>query len=341
MDRKKVKITIPTEVAKIMSKWGGHNVRLAAARGTLPMSGHNLITVLFIFCHGQNLELKKEASETLKTLPAQILLAALGQTELHPAIIDLIVKLRYRDTVVMEAALHHREIGFNSLLFLAKNSSGVVLEILSNNDERLRETEVLRTAIINNRHADKLMKLRLGWVEPVEKPEPIAAVLTKFDGDKTVTEVDDSDTNEDFTEEIETEKLSKYQLLQEMTVAEKIKMALTGDKEWRNLLIRESNKQVNTAVLKNPRISEGEVVNVAKNRSSPEELIRIILLNRDWVKLYEIRKALVIHPRTPLQKAMRYMSFLPEKDIHKLAKSRDVGQAITNNARRMLMNKKK
>ncbi len=32
---------------------GGHNVRLAAARGALPMSGPNLVTVLFVFTTGK------------------------------------------------------------------------------------------------------------------------------------------------------------------------------------------------------------------------------------------------------------------------------------------------
>ncbi len=336
----KVQIVIPAEVAKIMSKWGGHSVRLAAARGALPMSGHNLVTVLFVFYHGENSELREEALSTLQTLPAQILLAALSQVELHPSIIDLIVKLRYQDAVVMQAALAHRMIGIKSLLFLAENSSGDVLDMLSHNDEILRKTEVLRTAIINNVHADKMMKQRLGWVEPVAEPEPEPVVEKQSVADSAVDEENEED--EAFAEEeMEEEILSKYQELQEMSVADKIKMALTGDKEWRSLLIRESNKQVNTAVLKNPRISEGEVLMVAKNRSSSDELIRIILLNRDWVKLYEMKKALAIHPRTPLQTAMRYMTFLSEKDIRELAKSRDVGQAIINNAKRMLMTKKR
>ena len=334
----KVQIVIPAEVAKIMSKWGGHSVRLAAARGALPMSGSNLVTVLFVFYHGENQELKDEALSTLKTLPAQILLAALSQEGLHPSIIDLIVKLRYQDSVVMQSALMHRMIGIKSLLFLAENSSGDVLDMLSHNDELLRKTDVLRTAIINNPHADKVMKQRLGWVEPVEieeAPEPVEEKIPEPTREEEQQE-EDSSVEEEFDEET----LSKYQELQEMTVSEKIKMALTGDKEWRTLLIRESNKQVNTAVLRNPRISEGEVLNVAKNRSSSEEMIRIILLNRDWTKLYEMKKALVVHPRTPLQKAMRFMTFLSEKDIRALAKSRNVTQAIANNARRMLMTKK-
>ena len=85
----------------------------------------------------------------------------------------------------------------------------------------------------------------------------------------------------------------------------------------------------------------GEVLAVAKNRSSSDELIRIILLNRDWTKIYDMKKALVYHPRTPLQQAMRYMTFLSEKDIKEIAKSRNVTQAIVNNARRMLISKKK
>jgi len=330
----KVQIVIPAEVAKIMSKWGGHSVRLAAARGALPMSGHNLVTVLFVFYHGENQELKGEAFSTLGTLPAQILLAALSQVELHPSIIDFIVKLRYQDSVVMQAALQHRMIGIKSLLFLAESSSGDVLDMLSHNDEVLRKTDVLRTAIINNIHADKVMKQRLGWVEPLAEPEPEPVAESQSE---SVPAEEDGVVDE----ELEEEALSKYQELQEMSVADKIKMALTGDKEWRTLLIRESNKQVNTAVLRNPRISDGEVLTIAKNRSSSDELIRIVLLNRDWVKLYDMKKALSIHPRTPLQTAMRYMTFLSEKDIREMAKSRDVGQAIVNNARRMLMTRKR
>ncbi len=332
----KIQIKIPAEVARIMSKWGGHNVRLAAARGALPMSGPNLVTVLFVFYHGENDELKAEALSTLQTLPAQILLTALSQQELHPSIIDLIVRLRYRDSVVMQEALKHRMIGIKSLVFLAENSSGDVLDMLSHNDEVLRKSDVLRVAVINNPNADKAMKLRLGWVEPVVESEPAAVEprggVASEDGDA------EEPFDEDFIEETD---LSKYQELQEMAVSEKIKMALTGDKEWRTLLIRESNKQVHTAVLKNPRITEGEVLAVAKNRSSSDEMIRIILLNRDWVKIYDMKKALVSHPRTPLQTAMRYMTFLSEKDIKELARSRNVTQAIVNNARRMLMTKKK
>ncbi len=339
----KVQMKIPAEVAKIMSKWGGHKVRLAAARGALPMSGPNLVTVLFIFYHGDNEELKKEALETFKTLPAKILLSALQNPKLHFSVIDLIVRIRYRDSVVMETALAHPEISLRSLQFLAENSSGDVLDILSHNDQLLLKIPTLKEAIIANPNADKVMKLRLGWVEPVAEPEPEPEPEPETDAEQVAADGSEEGGAESDDElgEFDEEDLSKYQQLQEMVVSEKIKMALTGDKEWRTLLIREANKMVNTAVLKNPRITEGEVLAVAKNRSASDDLIRTILLNREWVKNYEMKKALVVHPRTPLQKAMRFMTFLTEKDIKELAKSRNVSQAIVNNARRMMHSKKR
>ncbi len=337
----KIQIRLPSDVAKIMSKWGGHSVRLAAARGALPMSGPNLVMVLFVFYNGDNEELKEEALSTLQTLPAKILLAALSQPELHPAIIDLIVHLRYEDVVVMQAVLAHPMTGIRSLLFVAEKSSGHVLDMLADNDEMLLRSDVIRQAIINNPNADKVTRLRLGWVESCEKTVP-----ADKDGEEARTLNDDQKVKaagEEVVEEdeLDEDSLSKYQQLQEMTVNEKIKMALTGDKEWRTLLIREANKQISTAVLRNPRITEGEALAVAQNRSSSEELIRVIMLNRDWVKIYDMKKALVHHPRTPLQQAMRMMNFLSERDIKELSGSRNVTQPIINNARRILMAKKK
>jgi hypothetical protein len=137
-------------------------------------------------------------------------------------------------------------------------------------------------------------------------------------------------------EEADQEGLSKYQIALELKVAEKIKMGLTGDKEWRTLMIKQSNKLIQAAVLKNPRITDGEVIMIAKNKTSSEELIRMILLNKEWMKLYEIKKALITHPKTPPPKAMRLVPMLTMKDIKELAKSRQVSTLVSTAARKEL-----
>ena len=66
-------------------------------------------------------------------------------------------------------------------------------------------------------------------------------------------------------------------------MARKIKMAMMGDKEWRLLLIKDTNKLVSTAVLKNPRLTDPEVLAIAKSIELSEEIIRLICMNKEWI----------------------------------------------------------
>jgi hypothetical protein len=144
---------------------------------------------------------------------------------------------------------------------------------------------------------------------------------------------------EDAIDEEDEEFLSKYKLCQQMGVAEKIKIALTGDKEWRSLLIKDSNKLVSGAVVKNPRITEAEILAIAKSKIQNDEIVRLICMNKEWLKNYQIRKAMVENHKTPLPNALRLMTTLTEKDLAALAKSKNVSTVIATQARRLLLNK--
>jgi len=139
----------------------------------------------------------------------------------------------------------------------------------------------------------------------------------------------------------EVEYMSKYQLAQSMGVAEKIKMAMTGDKEWRGILLKDSNKLVSGGVIKNPRITDSEVLAIAKSAVQNDEIIRAICSNKEWVKNYNIRRALVENSKTPLPNALRFMTSLGEKDMAALAKSKNVSSVISTQAKRLIMNKNK
>ncbi len=151
-------------------------------------------------------------------------------------------------------------------------------------------------------------------------------------------EVGSKDETEEVDEESEEFK-SKYQLSQQMGVAEKIKVALTGDKEWRTILIKDSNKLVSGAAIKNPRITEAEVLAIAKSAVQNDEVMRVICANKEWIKNYQIRKALVVNTKTPLPFALRQMATLSEKDITGLAKSKNISTVIATQARRILLSK--
>lgn len=134
---------------------------------------------------------------------------------------------------------------------------------------------------------------------------------------------------------------STYQLAMEMGVSEKIKMALTGDKEWRMLLVKDKNKLVSGSVIKNPRITDGEILIITKCQLNNDEILREICNNKEWTKNYQIRKSLVENSKTPVQHTLRFLSGLTSKDLGLLAKSKNVSSVIATQARRLLMNKSK
>ncbi len=137
------------------------------------------------------------------------------------------------------------------------------------------------------------------------------------------------------------EFLSKYKMAQQMGIGEKIKMALTGDKEWRSLLVKDANKLVSGSVIKNPRITEAEIQTLIKAGIQNDEIMRLICANKEWIKSYKIRKALIECNRTLVQNATRYLGTMSEKDLAYFAKSKNIASVISSMARRLLLNKKK
>lgn len=130
-----------------------------------------------------------------------------------------------------------------------------------------------------------------------------------------------------------------YQKVQKMKVAEKIRLAMTGDKETRTLLIRDSNRLVQFAIINNPRISDGEVAMIANSKGVDDEVIRKITENREWMKLYQVRLGLVKNPKTPLPTAIKLISTLTDLDVKLLAKSKAVPMAVATAARRRISDK--
>ena len=105
------------------------------------------------------------------------------------------------------------------------------------------------------------------------------------------------------------------------------------------MLLRDASKIVVRFVLKNPRITEGEIVSLTHQRTVDEELLRIIANRREWMKSYKVRLGLVSNPKTNIGLAVRFLSTLDERDIRRLAKSKNVSQAVAGAARRMIANR--
>ena len=129
------------------------------------------------------------------------------------------------------------------------------------------------------------------------------------------------------------------QRLQKMKVAEKIRLAITGDKEARTFLMRDSNRMVQIALINNPRLTDGEVAVIAGLRSIEEEVIRKIASTREWQKMYQVRLALATNPRCPFPTAIKMLQTLSTGDLKQISRSKSVSSGVAQAARKMHIEK--
>ena len=134
-------------------------------------------------------------------------------------------------------------------------------------------------------------------------------------------------------------KESLYTSVRRMSVAERLKLAMTGNKEARQILARDPAKIIQTHVLKNPRFTLEEALAMAKNRSLHGDLLRMIADEREWVRQYAVRLALVQNPKTPLQVALTLLTGIRDRDMRQLARSKNVPSVLQQQARRNILRK--
>ncbi len=124
------------------------------------------------------------------------------------------------------------------------------------------------------------------------------------------------------------ERQTLIQKLNAMTVVEKIKAALTGNLETRTILIRDSNKMITRAVLQSPKISDTEAESYAAAKNVNEEVLRLIAVNRKFMKSYVVMRALINNPRAPIDITMPLVNRLIDRDLKGLSLNRNVPEVI-------------
>ncbi|MFN2454717.1 MAG: hypothetical protein ABR577_10910 [Pyrinomonadaceae bacterium] len=132
------------------------------------------------------------------------------------------------------------------------------------------------------------------------------------------------------------ERISLIRRIMLMTVKDRIKLGMKGDREARVILIRDPNKIVASAVINNPRITEHEIEAVAAMRTVSDEVLRLIALNRAWARSYPIICNLARNPRTPIATAIGILPRIRAKELQGIAQNRNVSEAVRRQANRLV-----
>ncbi len=118
------------------------------------------------------------------------------------------------------------------------------------------------------------------------------------------------------------------QKISRMSPAAKIRLALLGNQEERFILIRDSNKAVARAVIQSPKLSDAEIEAYASMKNVTEEVLRLISIDRGFMKNYSVIRALAGNPRAPLDVSLPLLKHLKERDLKKLMIDKNISDTV-------------
>lgn len=131
------------------------------------------------------------------------------------------------------------------------------------------------------------------------------------------------------------ERLPVFQQIALMSIKDRVMLAIKGTREARLILIRDSNRLVASAVLRNPRLTDQEVDSISSLRTVPEDVLRQIGQNRAWIRSYMVIHNLVRNPRTPIAISLGFLNRLLTRDLRVLSTNKNIPDVIRTTSNRL------
>jgi len=343
-------------LAKILSGGAPLPARSAAARGALPLS-RAALTRLYLYLRSDADEsVRFEAESSLGQLTPEVLLEVLSDPACDPLVLEHFASTAARDERLAEKVAFHPNANGKALSVLASEGNAAVLDLVLTNQQRLLSTPGLVDTLSMNpalradqsgRLLDLIDRFFRGeaqraaeeagpGVEAAETidAEHVAKILELNVGELfAASEIMDA---EEFAQSDNLVVRSAYKRILTLNVGQRAILAMKGGREERVILVRDTNKLVALAVLKNARLTEGEIERIASMRNVSDEVLRNVGINREWSQNYAVVANLVRNPRTPPSLSTNFVARLNSKDLKILGGDRNVPEIIRRMAKRTL-----
>jgi hypothetical protein len=372
-------------------------VRLAAARGMLPLSNDDMLEALVALGSDESEEVRQAAANTLETLKPESFLGLAGDVNSPSDVLGFLAIWPKSPRELLEAVVFNRSTPDSALAYLAgRTNNSTIIETISLKQQSLIRTPEIIEAILANpaRTAEAERRAREVRQEFFEKQfgaKMVADVRRRESEAETAARaaeeaaretisvsglddlirlglieegIDDSlvaeyeaefgpfpDTVEDGEEPLDIERLISeieaeeqepissdrmpiFQQVALMSVKERVMLAIKGTREARMILIRDPNRIIAAAVLRNPRITDQEVEYIAALKSVPEDVLRQIGQSRAWTRSYIVIHNLVRNPRTPIATSLGMLNRIQTRDLRALATNKNIPDVIRTTAHR-------
>jgi hypothetical protein len=335
--------------------------KLMAAQGAVPVTGVNQAALLCQLSGDAEDRVRTTALESLRGLPEEIALSACA-AELHPSLLDALHEHLGERPAVLEALIQNRALADYTLERIARKASEKLGERIALNQQRLLGCPEIIEALYKNKNvrmstADRLVELAARHdldlkgipayrahveairgqliFEPCDEPLPGDEIFQEA----LAEDADDAsviDADEEGVESVKEKFVPLSVKIRNMTLAEKIRLAMVGDAAARALLVRDPVRQVSYAAITSPAMREDEAVAIAASKEVSEDVLRYIGNKREWLKGYEIKKALTFNPKVPVGVSLRFLPHLRPNDLKGLARSRGIPGPLKTAARQRI-----
>ncbi len=353
-------ITAAAIIARLEA--GGYSLEVVAtiAAGFLPLPQDELIAVLaYLAAHGEE-SVQQTARTSLGEVPARSLAAFASNENAPPEHLEMLLRAT-DDPPVLESLTRNRAVSDFAVEELARRADPEIQEVIAINHARLLRSPQILDALEANPALTPDVRRRIletreeFFAKKARQQQEAPRTQELFDDDEAianlpVTPILDlleraaaeeaaGSPSPPSPEPLELEKkdegkMSVFSRILTMSVSEKVQLAFKGGKSERMVLIRDRNRLVCSAVMRNPRINEQEIESIAAMRNLDDEVLRLIAMKRDWMAKYNILLSLARNPKCPIGIVLPLINRLTLRDLKGLKDDKGVSEAVRTAARK-------
>jgi hypothetical protein len=276
------------------------------------------IEVLCILAADSDSSIREKAADGMRTAPLKDVLAALARPGGAPEMYAYCAGEFARRPGVADTLAHNLTCPAEVLRPVIGHLSVTAIQDLFEDLDRLSTSPTLVADLIASAAINAEQRLMLQELQRQE-PEPAEAFFKAAE----------------LAEPDQAKRETLLQKIAKMRVVDRVQLAVKGGRGERLLLVRDTCRVVQRAVLQSPLLSEQEVEAFASMATLTDETLRLIAANRKFRKNYAIVRALMFNPKTPLEVTLSMLPHLKPLDLKFLAGSKNIAETLRTSAMRL------
>ena len=289
--------------------------KLAVCTGGVQIAAPDLAEVLSVLALDADELVASRARDSILSLPIQNFVEALNREQALEPLFQYAATNLAGKPAVLNAMIKNKSCGAEHLVPIVPHLSTLDIQALMDELERVVDSKDLVSALEKSSSVTLEQKAQLNELLSDETPDEAALALAAAD-----LEMD------------EERRKTLLQQISAMTVAQRVKFAMKGGADARRVLIRDTNKVVQRAVLQSPRLTDQEVEAFASMTNLTDEILRLIGKSRSFRKNYSVVRNLLNNGKAPLDVSMNLLPMLNPMDLKRLTMNKNVPETLRTTA---------